>query len=88
MIFLLFKEERPFQFFGLFSLFLFMISIILAIPIFITYSEIGVVPRLPTAILSTGLMTLSFFSLVSGLILDGLSSARIEAKRLSYLSFK
>ena len=88
MIFLLFKEERPFQFFGLFSLFLFMISIILAIPIFITYSETGMVPRLPTAILSASLMILSFFSIVSGLILDGLSRSKLEVKRISYLSIK
>jgi len=88
MIFLLFKDERPFHFFGLFSLFLFVSSIILAIPIFITYSETGMVPRLPTAILSASLMILSFFSIVSGLILDGLSRSKLEVKRISYLSIK
>ncbi len=88
MIFLLFKDEKPFHFFGLFSLFLFVFSIILAIPIFITYSETGMVPRLPTAILSASLMILSFFSIVSGLILDGLSRSKLEVKRISYLSIK
>jgi glycosyltransferase involved in cell wall biosynthesis len=88
MIFLLFKDEKPFHFFGLFSLFLFVFSIILAIPIFITYSETGMVPRLPTAILSVSLMILSFFSIVSGLILDGLSRSKLEVKRISYLSIK
>ena len=88
MIFLLFKDERPFHFFGLFSLFLFVSSIILAIPIFITYSETGMVPRLPTAILSASLMILSFFSIVSGLILDGLSRSKLKVKRISYLSIK
>ena len=39
-----------------------MISIVLAIPIFITYLETGLVPRLPTAVLATGLMLLAFLS--------------------------
>ena len=45
-------------------------SIVLAIPIFVTYFEEGVVPRIPTAILSTGLMLLAFLSIVAGLVLD------------------
>jgi glycosyltransferase involved in cell wall biosynthesis len=88
MILILFKEEKPFQFFGLFSLIFFVVSIILSIPLFFTYIETGLVPRLPTAILSTGLMILAFFSLMSGVILDSLSRSRFEVKRANYLSFK
>ena len=88
MILLLFKEEKPFQFFGLLSLLFFMVSIVLSIPIFVTYVETGLVPRMPTAILSTGLMILSFFSLISGVILDSLSRSKLEAKRANYLSYK
>jgi uncharacterized membrane protein len=88
MILLLFKEEKPFRFFGAFSLLFFLVSIILSIPILITYVETGLVPRLPTAILSTGLMILAFLSLISGVILDSLSRSRMEFKRANYLSFK
>ena len=87
MIFFLFKEEKPFQFFGLLSLILFILSIVLFVPVFITYVDTGMVPRLPTAILSTGLMILSFLSLISGLILASLSRARLEIKRANYLSY-
>ena len=87
MIFFLFKEEKPFQFFGLFSLILFILSIVLFVPVFITYVDTGMVPRLPTAILSTGLMILSFLSFISGLILASLSRARLEIKRANYLSY-
>ena len=56
------------------------------VPVFFTYLETGLVPRLPTAILSTGLMLLAFLSLVCGLILDTVTRGRMEAKRLAYLS--
>jgi hypothetical protein len=88
MILILFKEEKPFQFFGAFSLLFFVVSIILSIPVFFTYLETGLVPRLPTAILSTGLIILAFLSLISGVILDSLSRSRMEVKRANYLSYK
>ena len=55
-------------------------SIGLAIPIFITYVQEGLVPRLPTAVLSTGLMLLAFLSLACGLILDTVTRGRREAE--------
>ena len=88
MILLLFKEGRPFYFFGILSLLFFLVSFVLSIPIFITYMDTGLVPRVPTALLSTGLMIMSFFSLVSGVILDSLGRSRLESKRLVYLSYK
>jgi hypothetical protein len=44
------------------------------------------VPRLPTAVLATGLVMLSALSLVCGLILHTVTRSRIETKRLFYLS--
>jgi len=87
MILLLFKEVKPFQFFGLFSLFFFIASVGLSMPLILTWIETGLVPRFPTAVLSMGLMVLSFFSLVSGVILDSVSRARLEEKRMRYLSY-
>jgi glycosyltransferase involved in cell wall biosynthesis len=86
MIFFLFKEEKPFQFFGLIAILLLLVSIILLIPIFSTYISTGFVPRLPTAILAMGLITMAFFSLSFGVILDSLSRLRMESKKIHYLS--
>ncbi|HEC91224.1 MAG TPA: glycosyl transferase, partial [Alphaproteobacteria bacterium] len=58
----------------------------LAVPLLVTYSETGLVPRFPTAVLSTGIMILSFLSLACGLILDSVSRGRREVKALAYLS--
>ena len=63
----LYRAERPLSFFGAFGVALAIMSIGLAIPIVITYVQEGVVPRLPTAVLSTGLMLLAFLSIACGL---------------------
>ena len=61
-------------------------SLALAIPVFITYVESGLVPRLPTAILSTGLMLTAFLAIACGFILDTVTRGRKEMKRLAYLA--
>lgn len=85
MIGKLIKEERPMQSFGIVALLLALISVITAVPLFITYYETGLVPRFPTAVLATGLGLLSFLSLTCGLILDTVTRGRREMKRLRYL---
>ena len=44
------------------------------------------VPRLPTAVLSTGLMLLAFLSTACGLVLDTVTRGRREMKLLAYLA--
>ncbi len=82
----LLKEERPFAFFGTVSAVLVLIALGLGIPVILEYMRTGLVPRLPTAVLATGLMILAFLSLVCGLILQTVTRGRIEMKRLNYLS--
>jgi hypothetical protein len=62
-----------------------IVSVGLAIPIFVTFFEQGIVPRLPTAVLSTGLMLLAFLSIVVGLVLDTVTKGRREMKLIAYL---
>ena len=85
-IFFLIKEERPLEFFSSMFLVLELASIILAWPLMIEYLATGLVPRFPTAILSTGLALLGFLSLACGLILDTVTHSRQEIKRLHYLA--
>jgi glycosyltransferase involved in cell wall biosynthesis len=84
----LYRAERPLPFFGAFGVALAIMSIGLAIPVFITYVQEGLVPRLPTAILSTGLMVLAFLSIAVGLILDTVTRGRREAKLIAYLALR
>jgi glycosyltransferase involved in cell wall biosynthesis len=84
----LYRAERPLPLFGAFGLALVIVSIGLAIPIIITYVQEGVVPRLPTAVLSTGLMVVAFLSIACGLILDTVTRGRREAKLIAYLALR
>jgi glycosyltransferase involved in cell wall biosynthesis len=82
----LYRSEKPLRFFTAIGMFLALVSIGLAIPILITYLEEGIVPRLPTAVLSTGLMIVAVLSVSSGLVLDTVTRGRREMKHLAYLS--
>jgi glycosyltransferase involved in cell wall biosynthesis len=86
MILTLFREERPLTFFSILFAILAVASVALAVPLIFTYLETGLVPRFPTAILSTGMMLLAFLNLGAGLILDTVTKGRMEKKRLAYLS--
>ena len=83
---ILLKENRPLAMFGSLALVSFFTSVALSVPLLITYADTGLVPRLPTAILAATFILLSLLLTVSGLILDSLAKARIEAKRLTYLN--
>jgi glycosyltransferase involved in cell wall biosynthesis len=82
----LYRSEKPLRFFTVIGVFLALVSIGLAIPVIITYLEAGIVPRLPTAVLSMGLMIVAVLSISSGLVLDTVTRGRREMKLLAYLS--
>ena len=67
---LLVKEEQPLRFFSVIALFLALASIGMAIPVILEFLETGLVPRIPTAILSAATMLLAFLSLFAERITD------------------
>jgi glycosyltransferase involved in cell wall biosynthesis len=83
----LMRNERPLLFFSLIGLALTTFAVILGIPVISTYAHTGLVPRMPTALLCTGLILMAFISIATGLILDLVSHVRREAKRLAYLEY-
>ena len=82
----LIREERPLEFFSALFAFLEIAAVSFAWPLLLEYLETGLVPRLPTAVLSTGLALLGFLSLACGLILDTVTLGRREIRRLHYLA--
>ena len=82
----LFTSERPLAFFVLTAALLALASIVLSVPVVLHYFQTGLVPRLPTAVLATGLMLSALLSLVCGVVLHHVTLARQEAKRLAYLA--
>ena len=80
------KEERPMAFFSSIALCFALSSVGLMVPILTEFIETGLVPRLPTAVLSMSMMIIGFLSFACGLILDTVSRGRSEMKRMRYLS--
>lgn len=77
--------HKPFVFYGLVAAFLAIFSILLGLPLVIEYLETGLVTRLPTAILTVGVMLAGLLSFVTGLVLSNIGIGQWEVKRLAYL---
>jgi glycosyltransferase involved in cell wall biosynthesis len=80
------REERPLVFFSAFAFLFAAVALIIGAPVVSDYMQTGQVPRLPTAVLATGLMVIACLSSACGLILDTVTRGRWEAKRMAYLA--
>ena len=82
---MLFKAIHPARFFGYVAILLAVLAVVLIAPVIEEFVETGLVPRLPTAVLATGMVLLAAISSLAGLILDSVAAGRLEQKRLAYL---
>ncbi|MBB5336809.1 glycosyltransferase family 2 protein [Pectinatus brassicae] len=73
-IFNLYRNYKPLKFFGVAAFIAMIFAMILFAPVFIEYLETGLVPRVPTLIVSVILMLTGFLSSVCGLILDTIAN--------------
>jgi glycosyltransferase involved in cell wall biosynthesis len=80
------KDERPFMFFSVVSVIALGSALILSAPIIENFIRTGTVPRLPTAVLAVGIVVIAVLTFFVGLILDMVTRARQETKRLCYLT--
>ena len=81
------REQRPIEFFTIGAAVLLAAAAILGIPVIFEFLHTGLVPRQPTWLLAVSLGLLAFLSITCGLVLDGVSVARREARRMAYLAF-
>lgn len=83
----LLQENRPIFFYGTIGSVFLVAALALGIPIVTTFARTGLVPRLPTAVLAAGLTAIAAIAWTAGLVLHSVMRARIEQKRLAYLSY-
>ncbi|MHB1303286.1 MAG: glycosyltransferase [Acidiphilium sp.] len=86
MILTLLRDQKPLAFFGAIGAVFAGAGVLLAMPVVLTFVRTGLVPRLPTAVLATGIELVAFSAFVCGLILDSVARGRKQAKRLAYLA--
>lgn len=84
MIVVLLKEYKPAYFFGAIGLAGAIFAVLLALPLLVEYSQTGLVSRIPTAILCTGIMIVSMLTVTAGVVLDSIRRMRAEIKRMFY----
>ena len=84
----LYRVERPVLFYGTIALLLFVAALLLSIPLITTYLHTHTVPRLPTAVLVTGMTIVAVLCFFAGLILDTVTRGRREMRRLAYLALE
>ena len=84
----LYRVERPTLFYGSIGALLLAAALVLSVPLVITYLHTGLVPRVPTAILVTGMVIVAVLCFFAGLILDTVTRGRREMRRLAYLSLE
>jgi glycosyltransferase involved in cell wall biosynthesis len=82
----LYRVERPALFYGTIGGLLMVAALILSVPLVITYLDTHLVPRVPTAILVTGMTIVAVLCFFAGLILDTVTRGRREMRRLAYLA--
>ncbi len=80
------REELPLVFYATIGLVFAIAAIAIGLPVVFDYLRTGLVPRLPTAVLVTGMVVLASLSIMSGIILDTVTRGRWEQKRMAYLS--
>lgn len=68
----LYKNYRPFRFFGIAALLLMIVSAIMFVPVLVTYVQTGLVPNFPTLIVSGFVALAAIQSFFAGLILSTL----------------
>lgn len=69
-IFRMYRDYRPFKVFGIAACFLALLSLVLFVPVFGEYLVTGLVPRLPTLIVSGLSMSMAMLSFCAGLIME------------------
>jgi hypothetical protein len=84
----LFKEMRPLRFFTLIAAVLTVIAVSLGAVVVDEFVQTGLVPRLPTAVLSASIQIVAFICLTAGLVLESVCRSRREARRLVYLGLE
>ena len=85
-ILVLVKQEKPLALFSIAGAVLLVLALLSGLPVLVDYARTGLVPRLPSAVLATGLVLLACLSLVCGLILDSVTRGRLEARHMAYLT--
>lgn len=84
----MFKDYKPFRFFGIIALILFLLGLLIGIPVIVEFIKNSYITKVPSAILATGLMGLAGVSFQCGIILDTITRQHRENYELNLLRYE
>lgn len=84
----MFKDYKPFKFFGIIALILFLVGLLIGMPVLLEFFKTSYITKVPSAILATGVMILSVLSFQSGIILDTITRQNRENYELNLLRYE
>lgn len=84
----MFKDYKPFKFFGVIALILFIIGLAIGIPVLVEFFKTAYITKVPSAILATGFMGLAAVSLQCGIVLDTITRQHKEDYELNLLRYE
>ena len=83
----MFKDYKPFKFFLIISIVLFIMGLLVGMPVIIEYFKTKYITKVPSAILATGFMLLAVIFAQCGVILDTFVKRNRESYRLNILRY-
>ena len=83
----MFKDFKPRQFFWIISLIFVLIGLIVGIPVIVEFAKTGYINKLPSAVLSTGIMIFAIIIAQCGVILDTVVKQNRENYELQLLRY-
>ncbi len=84
----MFKDYRPFRFFGIISFIFLVLGLIIGIPVIYEFIKTSYITKIPSAILATGFVSLSAISLQCAIILDTITRQHREDYELNLLRYE
>lgn len=84
----MFKDYKPFKFFGIIALIFFILGLAVGIPVIVEFFKNSYITKVPSAILATGFMGLAAVALQSGIILDTITRQHREDYELNLLRYE
>ena len=84
----MFKDYKPFRFFGIIALIFLLLGLIVGIPVLVEFFKTSYITKVPSAILATGFVSLAAITFQCGILLDTITRQHRENYELQLLRYE
>lgn len=84
----MFKDYKPFRFFGIISLIFLLLGLLVGVPVLVEFFRTAYITKVPSAILATGFMGLAAVAFQCGIVLDTVTRQHREDYELNLLRYE